>query len=125
MHSKGRKEILPQDVSELPMTMEGRVVRVADIIAYVNHDLDDALRAGLIEEGQLPAYIYEKLGKTHSERTNTMVKDLTYSTIAEGGKRLTMSPEIMSLITELRSFLYKNVYQFQTANPHLCRPSFW
>jgi len=91
--------------------MEGRVVRVADIIAYVNHDLDDALRAGIIEEGRLPAYIYEKLGKTHSERTNTMVRDLIYSTLAKGGERLTMSPEVMSGITELRSFLYKNVYE--------------
>ena len=111
MHSKGRKEILPQDISELPETMEGRVVRVADIIAYVNHDIDDALRASIIEEGQLPAYMYEKLGKTHSERINTMVKDLVYSTLAEGGERLTMSPEIMAAITELRAFLYKNVYE--------------
>jgi dGTPase len=111
MHSKGRKEILPQDISELPMTMEGRVVRVADIIAYVNHDLDDALRAGIIEERQLPSYIYEKLGKTHSERINTMVKDLIYSTLAEGGAKLIMNEEIMSAISEMRSFLYKNVYE--------------
>ena len=111
MHSKGRKEILPQDISELPMTMEGRVVRVADIIAYVNHDFDDALRAGIIKEGQMPAYIYEKLGKTHSERIDTMVKDLIYSTLAEGGERLTMSPEIIEAIAEMRSFLYENVYE--------------
>ena len=111
MHSKGRKEILPQDISELPMTMEGRVVRVADIIAYVNHDLDDGLRAGIIKEGQLPAHVYEKLGKTNSERINTMVKDLIYSTLAEGGARLTLSPETMSAISEMRTFLYKNVYE--------------
>lgn len=111
MHSKGRKEILPQDISELPMTMEGRVVRVADIIAYVNHDLDDALRAGIIKEGQVPDNIYEKLGRTHSERIDTMVKDIIYSTLAEGGARLTMSPEIMSAISEMRAFLYRNVYE--------------
>jgi len=81
MHSKGRKEILPQDISELPATMEGRVVRVADIIAYVNHDVDDALRASIIKEEQLPSHIYEKLGRTHSERINTMVKDLIYTTL--------------------------------------------
>jgi len=86
-------------------------VRVADIIAYVTHDLDDALRAGIIEEGQMPANIYEKVGKTHSERINSMVKDLIYSTLAGGGVRLTMSPEIMSAISEMRSFLYKNVYE--------------
>jgi dGTPase len=111
MHSKGRNEILPQDISELPMTMEGRVVRVADIIAYVNHDVDDALRAGIIKEGQLPIHIYEKLGKTNSERINTMVKDLVYSTLEEGRARLTMSPEIMDAISEMRTFLYKNVYE--------------
>jgi dGTPase len=111
MHSKGRKEILPQDISELPLTMEGRVVRVADIIAYVNHDLDDAVRAGIIMEEQLPAYVYEKLGKTHSQRINTMVRDIIYTTLEQGGARLTMSPEIMSAISDLRAFLYENVYE--------------
>jgi dGTPase len=111
MHSKGRKEILPRDISELPVTMEGRVVRVADIIAYVNHDLDDALRAGVIKEERLPPYIYEKLGKTHSQRINTMVRDLVYSTLDQGEGRLIMSPEIMEVMSDLRSFLYENVYE--------------
>ena len=111
MHSKGRKEILPSDLSELPVTMEGRVVRVADIIAYVNHDLDDALRGAIISEEELPPFIYEKLGRTHSQRINTMVRDLIYSTLEEGGARLTMSREIMEAITEMRSFLYENVYE--------------
>jgi dGTPase len=111
MHSKGRKEILPQDISELPVTMEGRVVRVADIIAYVNHDLDDAVRAGIIREEELPSYLFEKLGKTHSQRINTMVRDLIYTTLEYGGGRLNMSPEIMSAISDLRTFLYKNVYE--------------
>ena len=111
MHSKGRREILPQDISELPLTIEGRVVRVADIIAYVNHDLDDALRAGVIKEDLLPQHLFEILGKTHSERINTMVKDLIYTTLDKGGGRLTMSPGIMEAITDLRTFLYKNVYE--------------
>jgi dGTPase len=91
--------------------MEGRVVRVADIIAYVNHDLDDALRAGLISEEQLPQYLLEILGKTNSARINTMVKDLIYTTLDAGGDRLIISPEIMAAITELRAFLYRNVYE--------------
>ena len=111
LHSKGRKEILPQDLSELPVTMEGRVVRVADIIAYVNHDLDDALRAGIIREEQVPAYLYEKLGETHSQRINTMVRDLIYTTLEHGGSRLGMSPEVISAISDLRTFLYINVYE--------------
>jgi dGTPase len=111
MHSKGRREILPDDLSELPATMEGRVVRVADIIAYVNHDFDDALRANIISEAQLPTYIYEKLGRTHSERIDTMVRDLIYTTLEKGSSRLSMSPEIMEAMTAMRSFLYKNVYE--------------
>jgi dGTPase len=111
LHSKGRREILPEDTSKLPATMEGRVVRVADIIAYVNHDLDDALRAGLIKQRQLPAYVFNKLGETNSERIGTMVKDIIYSTLENGGGYLTMSPDIMTAISDLRSFLYENVYE--------------
>jgi dGTPase len=111
-HSKGRRDILPEDISELPATMEGRVVRVADIIAYVNHDLDDALRAGVIDEEKLPDSIIRLVGKTHSQRIGSMVKDLIYTTIREGeGGRLAMSPEILAAINGLRTFLYENVYE--------------
>jgi len=111
-HSKGRLDILPEDISELPATMEGRVVRVADIIAYVNHDLDDALRAGVIDEEKLPASIIRQVGKTHSQRIGTMVKDIIYTTIREGGgRRLAMSPGILAAINGLRTFLYENVYE--------------
>lgn len=110
-HSKGRSEILPDDITELPITLEGRVVRVADIIAYVNHDLDDALRAGVLREEMLPRDILDRLGRTNSKRVGTMVRDLIYSTMAAGGERLAMSPEILAAITDLRAFLYKNVYE--------------
>lgn len=111
MHSKGRKEILPEDESELPATMEGKLVRVADIIAYVNHDLDDALRAGIIKQRHLPAYVFNKLGDNNSARIGTMVKDIIYSTLENGGGKLTMSRDIISAISDLRSFLYENVYE--------------
>jgi dGTPase len=111
-HSKGRHDILPEDISELPSTMEGRVVRVADIIAYVNHDLDDALRAGVIDEDRLPASIIRLVGNTNSQRIGTMVKDFVYTTLKEGeGRRLAMSPQILTAIDELRTFLYENVYE--------------
>ena len=115
-HSKGRKDILPEDISELPATLEGRVVRVADIIAYVNHDLDDALRAGVLQEDQLPANIINRLGRTNSERIGAMVRDLVYSTSRSGGERLIMSPDILAAINELRSFLYDNVYESNTVH---------
>ncbi len=110
-HSKGRRDILPQDISALPITMEGRVVRVADIIAYVNHDLDDAIRAGVIKENQIPTHLAKLFGETHAKRICTMVNDLVVETLNNGGTRLTMSPEILEGITELRTFLYENVYE--------------
>ncbi|HIJ77873.1 MAG: deoxyguanosinetriphosphate triphosphohydrolase [Desulfobulbaceae bacterium] len=110
-HSKGRSEILPQDLSELPETMEGRVVRMADIIAYVNHDLDDAVRAGVISESQIPAPLQKLFGDSHSHRISAMVHDLVVQTLNNGGERLVMSPDMMEGITELRSFLYENVYE--------------
>ena len=110
-HSKGRKEILPQDLSALPSTLEGRVVRVADIIAYVNHDLDDAVRAGVLQEEPLPAHLQKLFGSGHSDRISTMVRDLVEQTMASGGERLTLSPKILTGITELRAFLYDNVYE--------------
>lgn len=110
-HSKGRRDILPDDISELPSTMEGRVVRVADIIAYVNHDIDDAIRAGVLDDNRIPAHLQDLLGRTSSERIGTMVIDLVTQTLAVGGEKLTMSPDILEGINELRSFLYKNVYE--------------
>ncbi|MEJ2689914.1 MAG: deoxyguanosinetriphosphate triphosphohydrolase [Deltaproteobacteria bacterium] len=115
-HSKGRQEILPGDISELPETMEGRVVRLADIVAYVNHDLDDALRAGIIEESNVPKDIQEILGRSHSERINTMVKDTVRQTLENGDGRLTVSPEVLQALTALRSFLFANVYEVYTVH---------
>lgn len=110
-HSKGRRDILPDDISELPSTMEGRVVRVADIIAYVNHDIDDAIRAGVLDDNQIPTHLQNLLGRTSSARIGAMVIDLVTQTLAVGGERLTMSPDILEAINELRGFLYKNVYE--------------
>jgi dGTPase len=109
-HSKGRRDILPDDISELPATLEGRVVRVADIIAYLNHDLDDAIRAGVIAESQIPAALQKQFGASHSERIGTMVHDLIVKTLTEDSGRLVMSRDILDGMVELRSFLYDNVY---------------
>lgn len=110
-HSKGRKDILPADLSELPATMEGRVVRIADIIAYVNHDLDDAIRAGVISDSDIPARLRGLFGTSPSERIGSMIRDLVASTSENGGERLSMSPDFLAGITELRAFLYANVYE--------------
>ena len=110
-HSKGRKDILPDTLDDLPETLEGQVVRIADIIAYVNHDLDDAVRAGVIAEDDLPADCRKILGERHSTRIGTMVKDLIVNTSTAGASRLAMSTPVLNAIEDLRSFLYKNVYE--------------
>lgn len=110
-HSKGRREILPQDLSELPTTMEGRVVRIADIIAYVNHDLDDAVRAGILQESQIPNHLQKLFGPNHSGRIGSMVNDLVVQTLKNGGETLAMTPVLLEGISELRAFLYANVYE--------------
>lgn len=110
-HSKGRSVILPEDLTELPATLEGRVVRLADIIAYVNHDLDDAMRAGVVKEEDLPRDIMRILGPSHSQRIGTMVSDLIMCTMKNNNTLLAMSPHIMQAMSDLRAFLYEHVYE--------------
>ena len=111
-HSKAKGAVIPLDPSEKAATLEGQVVRVADIIAYVNHDLDDAIRAGVIAEQDIPKECSSLLGKTHGERIDAMVKDTIYATLAtqENGLSLAMSPEILAAVVRLRDFLYERVY---------------
>jgi dGTPase len=111
-HSKGRNDIFPANVSELPVTMEGQVVRVADIIAYVNHDMDDALRAGIISDEGLPAEIRAVVGDRHSKRIGAMVRDLIVETLTVGDGQLHFSPKMLKAVTDLRGYLYENVYRY-------------
>ncbi len=110
-HSKGYGEILPEDTSELPATLEGQVVRVADIMAYVNHDLDDALRAGMIRHADLPVDLREVVGDSSSERIDAMVRDLVTETARADDGQLRLSGRMQETITRLRAFLYDNVYR--------------
>ncbi len=111
-HSKGYGKIIPEDPSELASSFEGRIVRIADIIAYLNHDLDDAIRSGVITVEQVPESCTKILGKTHSQRATTMIRDLVFSSkINDGELVLKMSDEVGSAIKTLRSFLYDNVYR--------------
>ncbi len=107
-HSKGQVDVREGFTGgEKTLTLEARVVRVSDSIAYINHDLDDALRAGLVKESDPPADAIGVLGKTHGDRIGMMVKD-TVSNSGPGG--VTMSPEILEAVEKMRSFLYSNVY---------------
>ncbi|MEN8258615.1 MAG: deoxyguanosinetriphosphate triphosphohydrolase [Thermodesulfobacteriota bacterium] len=110
-HSKGLKDILPIDLSSLPDSLEGQVVRVSDILAYVNHDLDDAIRAGILEiKGELKE-ILQILGEKNSQRISNMVNDLVIRTNETEGRTLAMSPVLLEAIAALRLYLYNNVYR--------------
>ncbi|MDA8137805.1 MAG: deoxyguanosinetriphosphate triphosphohydrolase [Desulfobacteraceae bacterium] len=116
-HSKGYGKIMPDDPEELPATMEGRVVRVADIMAYLNHDLDDAIRSGVIQEMDIPSRCIEILGATHDERITTMMTDLIARTKPQNGQLvLQMSDPVYDAMTELRQFLYDRVYRSATVH---------
>ncbi len=82
-HSKGFGDILPSTPGNTALTVEGKIVRIADIIAYLNHDLDDALRSKVITESEIPPICKHQLGKTHSERARTMMQDI----ISNSGER--------------------------------------
>lgn len=111
-HSKGRNDILPKESSELAITLEGQVVRLADIIAYVNHDMDDALRAGILKDADLPVHLSRVLGDRHSQRISAMVRDLIVETLAADDGHLHISERMLEAITNLRTFLYDNVYRY-------------
>jgi dGTPase len=111
-HSKGYGEIIPNSQSEKAATIEGQIVRIADIMAYLNHDLDDAIRSGVIEASQVPATCTQILGLTHSQRATTMIRDLLdQSKIRNEQIDLKMSSDVYGAMAELRSFLYDHVYR--------------
>ena len=89
-------------------TPEGRIVRMADQIAYVNHDIDDAIRAGLLTEEALPASTHEVLGPDHSSRIELLVRDMVRTSAALDD--IALSEPVWDAMSELRSFLFANVY---------------
>ncbi|MBC2579230.1 HD domain-containing protein [Clostridium sp. DJ247] len=94
-------------------TLEGQVVRYSDKIAYVNHDIDDSIRAGLLRKEKLPSHLIKLLGDTEGKRIGTLVKDCIYTTlhnINKGIVRISLSDEIGDALSELRSFMFKNIY---------------
>ncbi len=104
-----RMGILGHTGAYIPETLEGQIVRRSDQIAYVNHDIDDAMRAGILTNADIPREIAEVLGHTHKARINTMVCDII-STTRETGS-LCMSPDVEGALRDLRSFMFANVYR--------------
>ena len=90
-------------------TLEGQVVRRSDQIAYVNHDIDDAMRAGILSNEDIPSAITDVLGSTHSTRINTLVTD-TIRVSREAGK-ICLSPPVEKALKDLRAFMFERVYR--------------
>lgn len=116
-HSKGRSSLAEngfnQEEDQTADTLEAEVVRVSDRLAYINHDTDDALRAGIIKEKSLPLKASKILGRTTSERINRMITDIIRSSLK--APKLRMSREIASACDELKEFLWEKVYQGSAA----------
>ena len=109
-HSKGLGPIFAPE-KDPPLTLEAEVVRIADLIAYVNHDLDDALRAGIIREQDIPEDCLRVLGRRHAARINTLVTDLVRETLSCADGQLHLSDRVLKALTDLRGFLFERVYR--------------
>ena len=94
--------------SRMPETLEGQIVRKSDQIAYINHDIDDAMRAGILTEADIPAQVAEILGHSHSQRINTLVENMIENTMLTG--TLGMQPDVAQAMDQLRTFMFARVY---------------
>jgi len=115
-HSKGEIDILGEGWADNIGTMEGHVCKMADVVAYINHDLDDAIRAGFITGDDLPRSSVAILGVTNSQRINTLVRDIVSCSWGVSGRDkvkgpvIGMSPAVLQASNELRQFLFDRVY---------------
>ena len=91
-----------------PMTLEGCVVRYSDKIAYIHHDMDDAIRAGILKEEDVPKEIQEVIGPTTGERLDHIIHDIVSSSY--GKNEITMSPPVKKAMQDLRKFMFQRVY---------------
>ena len=124
-HSKGKQGApVGADPEHRGVTLEGQVTRVADIIAYVNHDIDDALRAGILDVSDLPQASVGVLGSTSSQRIGRMVTDVVQRTLANGNPaEMRMSQDVLRATLDLRAFLFDAVYENSVATAELGKVS--
>lgn len=116
MHSKGRKSVASTTWGTAS-TLEGQIIKIADAVAYINHDIDDAIRAGVIGQNDLPQDLIQELGATHAKRIDTMVCDLIDHNWWASGEGtapaepvLSMSERLLQATNALREFMYQRVY---------------
>ena len=103
-----RDGILNHQTSMMPHTLEGKIVRLSDKIAYINHDIDDAIRAKVMSEEDIPLEIRKVLGMTTRERLNTLIHNIIMNSM--GKNDIVMSEEIGDAMQDLRKFMFQKVY---------------
>lgn len=104
-----RDGILNHRTAGCPATLEGKIVRLSDKIAYINHDMDDALQAGILSESDLPKEIVNTLGKSVRERINTLIIDIVNNSFDKND--ICQSKEIKEAMQDLRKWLFENLYK--------------
>lgn len=109
-HSKPDDE-LSRSFTGVSASLEGEVVRLADAIAYMNHDWDDAVRAEIVRNSELPRLVFERLGATHARRIDTLVTDIIeHSSLERPSGTVQMSAETLEAANQMRAFLFERVY---------------
>ncbi len=103
-----RDGILNHEMELMPETLEGRVVRLSDKIAYIHHDMDDALRSGIMSKTDVPREITKVIGETNGQWLNTFIHDIVET--SRDRDDILMSDEVMQAMKDLRAFMFKNVY---------------
>ncbi len=111
-HSKGSKDLGIVEGTNLPTSLEGMCVRIADRIAYINHDIDDSIRAGVLTADELPQDTLDVLGRSHSGRIGTMVMNVLESSV--GQPEVKMTGTVLEATNRLKDFMYANVYTMDT-----------
>lgn len=115
-HSKGRASVTSEEGWGLPATLEGEIVKLSDSIAYLNHDIQDAIRAGLIEDTDLPPAARQVLGEDHAARIDTLVTDCvsaSFPTFESERPTIVLGPAVLEATDELREFMFRRVYHHE------------
>jgi len=108
-----RDGILNHQTIGKPHTLEGKIVRLSDKIAYIHHDMDDAVRAGILKESDVPAHIREVLGNSPGERLDHFIHDIVTNSM--GRDDIIMSEPVADAMKQIRQFMFDRVYQNQEA----------
>jgi len=107
-HSKSEGSMFESVSGREPLTAEGAIVRICDSVAYLNHDIDDAIRSGHLSEDNLPATPIDVLGESGGERIDRTIRDMIQ--VSRDSRKIDMSPEVKEATDELRTFMFENLY---------------